>query len=62
MSSVLELGGKRQARVGLIDTRYGLVEAERRAETLDLLGQVTQRFVTTLALQEKLSLAAEAVA
>ena len=62
LSSVLELGGKRQARVGLIDTRYGLVEAERRAETLDLLGQVTQRFVTTLALQEKLSLAAEAVA
>ena len=62
LSSVLELGGKRQARVDLVDTRYGLVEAERRAETLDLLGQVTQRFITTLALQEKLSLAAEAVA
>lgn len=62
LSSVLELGGKRQARVGVVDTRYGLVEAERRADTLDLLGQVTQRFVTTLTLQEKLALAAEALA
>ena len=62
LSSVLELGGKRQARVSVVDSRYGRVEAERRAETLDVLGQVTQRFVATLALQEKLQLAAEAVA
>ena len=62
MSSVLELGGKRQARVSVVDSLYGRVEAERRAETLDLLGQVTQRFVATLALQEKIELAAEAVA
>ena len=45
LSSVLELGGKRQARVSVVDSRYGLVEAERRAETLDVLGQVAQRFV-----------------
>ena len=62
LSSVLELGGKRQARVSVVDSRYGRVEAERRAETLDVLGQVTQRFVATLALQEKLELAADAVA
>ncbi|MEQ9208738.1 MAG: TolC family protein, partial [Pseudomonadales bacterium] len=61
LSSILELGGKRQARVQVVDSRYGLVEAERRAETLDVLGQVTQRFVATLALQEKLQLAAEIV-
>ncbi|MDP2129179.1 MAG: TolC family protein [Pseudohongiella sp.] len=61
LSSTLELGGQRQARVSAIDSRLGLVEAERRAETLDLLGQVTQRFVATLALQEKLQLAADAV-
>lgn len=61
LSSVLELGGQRQARVGLIDARYGLVETERRAATLDLLGQVTQGFITALALQEKLALAAGAV-
>ena len=62
LSSIFELGGKRQARVSVVDSRYGRVEAERRAETLDVLGQVTQRFVATLALQEKLELAAEAVA
>lgn len=62
LSSVLELGDKRQTRVSVVDSRYGRVEAERRAETLDVLGQVTQRFVATLALQEKLQLAAEAVA
>ena len=62
LSSIFELGGKRQARVSVVDSQYGRVEAERRAETLDLLGQATQRFVATLALQEKLQLAAEAVA
>ncbi len=61
LSSVLELGGKRQARVSVVESRYGLLEAERRAETLDVLGRVTQLFVATLALQEKLQLAAEAV-
>lgn len=62
LSSVLELGGKRQARVGLVDSQYARVEAERRSETLDVLGQVAQRFVATLALQTKLELADEAVA
>jgi len=45
LSSTLELGGQRQARVSAIDSRLGLIEAERRAETLDLLGQVTQRLL-----------------
>lgn len=62
LSSMLELGGKRQARIRLVDSRHERVEAERRADTLDVLGKVTQRFVATLALQEKLELAAEAVA
>ncbi|MDH7942202.1 TolC family protein [Pseudohongiella sp. SYSU M77423] len=61
LSSTLELGGQRQARVSAIDSRLELAEAERRAETLDLLGRVTQRFVATLALQEKLQLSADAV-
>lgn len=61
LSSVLELGDKRRARVNVVESRYGLMEAERRAETLDVLGRVTQLFVATLALQEKLQLAAEAV-
>jgi cobalt-zinc-cadmium efflux system outer membrane protein len=61
LSSVIELGGKRRARIGAVSSRYDLVEAEREAETLDVLGQVTQRYVAALALQEKLALAAQAV-
>lgn len=61
LSSVIELGGKRRARTGVVSSRYELVEAERESETLDLLGQVTQRYVATLALQEKLDLAVQAV-
>lgn len=61
LSSVIELGGKRRARSDVVNSRYDLVEAEREAETLDVLGQVTQRFVATLALQEKLALVAQAV-
>lgn len=61
LSSVIELGGKRRARTSLVNSRYDLVEAEREAETLDLLGQVTQRYIAALALQEKLELAAQAV-
>ncbi|WP_439510949.1 TolC family protein [Marinimicrobium koreense] len=61
LSSVIELGGKRQARTGVVNSRYDLVKAEREAETLELLGEVTQRYVATLALQEKLDLSAQAM-
>tara|TARA_R110002126_G_scaffold267758_2_gene411205 strand:+ start:8105 stop:9415 length:1311 start_codon:yes stop_codon:yes gene_type:complete len=61
LSSVIELGGKRRARTGAVSSRYDLMEAEREAETLDVLGQVTQRYVATLALQEKLDLATQSV-
>ncbi|WP_290538427.1 TolC family protein [Alcanivorax sp.] len=61
LSSVIELGGKRRARMSAVSSRYDLMEAEREAETLDVLGQVTQRYVAALALQEKLALAAQAV-
>ncbi|MEJ6655615.1 MAG: TolC family protein [Pseudomonas sp.] len=61
LSSVLEMGGKRQARIGIVDAEYDLVEAERRADVLDLLGRVTQTFISTLAIQEKIRVSAEAV-
>lgn len=61
LSSVIELGGKRRIRTAVASSRYDLAEAEREAETLNLLGQVTQRYIATLALQEKLDLAAQAV-
>lgn len=62
LSSVIELGGKRSARVALVDARADLLEAERKAEALDLLGEVTQGFVAALAAQERLNLAEDALA
>ena len=61
LSSVIELGGKREARTRVVSGAYGKMEAERRAQTLSLLGQVTRQFISTLALQERVRLAGEAV-
>lgn len=60
LSSIIELGGKRQSRVAVAHSRYALAEIEREAKALDLLGQVTQRFIAVLALQEKLQVSEEA--
>lgn len=60
LSSVIELGNKRGARVAVADSRYALVQAEREAKALDLLALVTQSFITTLSLQKKLEVAREA--
>ncbi|MAN50306.1 MULTISPECIES: TolC family protein [unclassified Marinimicrobium] len=61
LSSVIELGGKRSARVALVDARTGLLDARRRAEALDLLGEVTHGFVAALAAQERLNLEKDAL-
>jgi len=60
LSSIIELGGKRHSRVAVANSRYALVEIEREARALDLLGRVTQRFIAVLALQEKIQVSEEA--
>jgi cobalt-zinc-cadmium efflux system outer membrane protein len=60
LSSVIELGDKRDSRVAVADSRYALTQAEREAKSLDLLGRVTQGFIASLALQEKLEVAKQA--
>lgn len=57
LSSTLELGGKRDARFALADSRLLQLDAERKAQALDLLGQMTQTYIAILALQEKQSVA-----
>ena len=42
------------------DTRYALTNAEREAAAVDLVAQVTQRFVSVLSLQQMVSLAESA--
>ena len=61
LSSVIELGDKRQARMAVSSASQGLLLAQRQAASLDLLGELTQRFVTVLTLQQKTALAAQTV-
>ncbi|MCS4307218.1 cobalt-zinc-cadmium efflux system outer membrane protein [Rheinheimera pacifica] len=61
LSSVIELGDKRQARMAVSSASQALLLAERQAASLDLLGELTQRFVTVLTLQQKAALAAQTV-
>ncbi len=60
ISSVIELGNKRGARTAVAESRLTLSQSERQAAALDLLGSVAQRFITVLALQEKLKVLEEA--
>lgn len=59
LSSVFELGDKRQARTAEATSRYQLAEAERENAAVDLLADLTRSFITALTLQQKRQLAAE---
>lgn len=60
LSSILELGDKREARAGVISNRSSQIAAMRKIEALNLLSEVTRRYIDILAAQERLSLAQEA--
>ena len=45
LSSVVEMGGKRAARVGMINRRIDVLNAEQRVVELDLLVEVVRRFI-----------------
>lgn len=60
LSSVLEMGEKRAARRGIVSNSRSVLDAQRQVESLELLGEVTRRYVDVLAAQEQLSLAKEA--
>ncbi len=61
LSSVIELGDKRQSRVALANARMNTLELERQAQTLDVLGELTGSFIQLMSTQQELELAAEAV-
>lgn len=60
LSSVIELGGKRAARVAAVNAQRQLFDGERQALALDLLGEVTRRYVEVVASQARLDLAVNA--
>lgn len=60
LSSVIELGAKRDARVSVANARLSTLEYQQQAFTLDVLGELTAVFVKTLEVQELIGLAKEA--
>ncbi|WP_417532419.1 TolC family protein [Marinobacter lipolyticus] len=60
VSSVIELGNKREARMASIGARRGQLNAEMQVDALDLLGEVTRRYIENLAAQNRLALAQDA--
>lgn len=62
LSSVIELGGKREARVSYTDARINMAEWEQQATTLDVLGELTTIFIEGLATQANIRLAEESLA
>lgn len=62
LSRVIELGGKRDARGATARSGRDLVTVERQAAQLDVLAEVTRRFIGVAAAQEQLALATEGVA
>jgi len=56
---VLELGGKRSARVEAAELAGDLAALDQRARELDILAEVTRRFLAAAAAAEQLSLAKE---
>ena len=61
LSSVIELGDKRQARMAVANANQALILAQQQAHSLDLLGELTQRYIAVLTLQQKVALAVQTV-
>lgn len=60
LSSIIEMGDKRAASISVTKNHNSVLEAERKIESLKLLGEVTRRYIDVLTAQERLALAKEA--
>jgi cobalt-zinc-cadmium efflux system outer membrane protein len=60
LSSTIEMGGKREARSGFYSNSRSVLTAQKQVESLELLGEVTRRYIDVLAAQERVILALEA--
>lgn len=57
LSQLIELGGRRDARIALATSEYDLLRAEQDMRRLDLQAEVARRFLNVVADQERLDLA-----
>lgn len=62
ISQVVELGGKREARISAASASIDTLTSARQAAQLDVLAEVTRRYVAVAELQERLQLAERATA
>jgi outer membrane protein, heavy metal efflux system len=53
LGQVIELGGKRALRTSVAEADYDLITIQTRARQLDLLAEVTRRFLTVATLQNQ---------
>ena len=60
LSRVVELGDKRSSRVGVVNSRLELLEAEQRVVEIDLLSEATFLFIEVAAAQERVALQQQA--
>ena len=62
LSSTIELGGTRKARMAIADANMSLAQFEQQSQTLDVLGAVTTAFIEGMATQNLLVVAHEQIA
>ncbi|WP_340679887.1 TolC family protein [Paraglaciecola sp.] len=60
LSSVIELGDKIRVRAAVVNAKSTLLEAQKRVNTLDLLAEVTRRYIDVLAQQALLEIQKQA--
>lgn len=61
LSSIIELGDKRAARLNAVNAQSQLLEAQRQINSLEVMAQLTRTFIAILATQKRSELAAETV-
>jgi cobalt-zinc-cadmium efflux system outer membrane protein len=61
LSSVLELGGQREARLDVVASKLQALAIEQEAASLEILADVTRRFVVLVAANERVALRRSAV-
>ncbi len=60
LSQVIELGGKRDARIGVAQAGRSALDIERQVVQLDVLAEVTRRFIAVAQRQQRMRLARSA--
>ncbi|MCI2283690.1 TolC family protein [Colwellia sp. MSW7] len=61
LSSVIEMGNKRSARIALVSSSRALLIAKKEVAALNLMAQVTEKFVEVLAAQQRVLLSENAL-